>query len=58
MWLLERFGFPWIYWNRMLKGYPHEGFMLRPLRPLARLLGLLRWQKLNSPGLESLQDQD
>lgn len=56
MWLLERFGFPWIYWNRMLKGYPHEGFLLRPFRPLARFLGLQRWQALNSPSHESLED--
>ncbi len=47
LWLLERFGFPWIYWNRMLKGYPHEGALLRPLAPAAKALGLQRWQKLN-----------
>ncbi|MEO1002120.1 MAG: FAD/NAD(P)-binding oxidoreductase [Cyanobacteria bacterium J06638_7] len=43
-WLLERFGFPWIYWNRMLKGEPHEGAYLRPFAGLARRLGLMRWQ--------------
>jgi sulfide:quinone oxidoreductase len=47
LWLLERFGFPWIYLNRMLKGYPHEGALLRPLAPVAKALGLQRWQKLN-----------
>ena len=45
LWLLERFGFAWIYWNRMLKGYSHEGLLLRPLKPLARVLGFQRWQK-------------
>jgi len=44
-WLLERFGFPWIYWNRMLKGLPHEGGYLRPFTPLARAFGVLRWQR-------------
>ncbi|MFM1901862.1 MAG: hypothetical protein RLZZ216_2438 [Cyanobacteriota bacterium] len=43
-WLLERFGFPWIYWNRMLRGLPHEGAYIKPLAPLARALGLMRWQ--------------
>jgi sulfide:quinone oxidoreductase len=45
LWLLERFGFAWIYWNRMLRGLPHEGGWLRPLEPLARALGLCRWQR-------------
>jgi sulfide:quinone oxidoreductase len=45
LWLLERFGFAWIYWNRMLKGYSHEGLLLRPLKPLARVPGFQRWQK-------------
>ncbi|MEX1316468.1 MAG: FAD/NAD(P)-binding oxidoreductase [Synechococcaceae cyanobacterium] len=43
-WLLERFGFPWIYWNRMLKAQPHEATYLKPFEGLARRLGLMRWQ--------------
>lgn len=43
-WLLERWGFPWIYWNRMLKAQPHEGAYLKPFTGLARRLGLMRWQ--------------
>lgn len=43
-WLLERFGFPWIYWNRMLKAQPHEATYLKPFAGLARRLGLMRWQ--------------
>jgi len=43
-WLLERFGFPWIYWNRMLKAQPHEAVYLKPFEGLARRLGLMRWQ--------------
>jgi sulfide:quinone oxidoreductase len=50
LWLLERFGFPWIYWNRMLKGHPHEGSLLRPLAPLARALGLQRWKTVPAGG--------
>lgn len=44
VWLLERWGFPWIYWNRMLKAQPHEGAYLKPFTGLARRLGLMRWQ--------------
>lgn len=43
-WLLERFGFPWIYWNRMPKAQPHEAGYLKPFEGLARRLGLMRWQ--------------
>ncbi len=43
-WLLERFGFPWIYWHRMLKAKPHEAIYLQPFQGLARRLGLMRWQ--------------
>jgi glutaredoxin len=43
-WLLERFGFPWIYWNRMLTGQPHEAAYLKPFEGIARRLGLMRWQ--------------
>jgi sulfide:quinone oxidoreductase len=24
MWVIKKDVLPWIYWNRMLKGYPHE----------------------------------
>ncbi|QEY31444.1 NAD(P)/FAD-dependent oxidoreductase [Synechococcus sp. RSCCF101] len=47
-WLLERFAFPWIYWNRMLRGLPHEGGLLEPFQGLARRLGLMRWQRPSS----------
>jgi sulfide:quinone oxidoreductase len=40
MWLMKTRGLPWIYWNRMLKGQPHESRYLRPLKPLVRALGL------------------
>ncbi len=40
MWLMKTKGLPWIYWNRMLKGLPHESRYLKPLAPLARALGL------------------
>lgn len=43
-WLLERHGFPWIYWNRMLRAQPHEAIYLKPFEGLARRLGLMRWQ--------------
>jgi sulfide:quinone oxidoreductase len=29
MWMLKRYVLPWVYWNRMLKGKPHEGEILR-----------------------------
>ncbi|SBO42744.1 FAD/NAD(P)-binding oxidoreductase [Cyanobium sp. NIES-981] len=48
-WLLERFGFPWIYWNRMLTGQPHEAAYLKPLEGIARRLGLMRWQRSQRP---------
>jgi sulfide:quinone oxidoreductase len=28
MWLLKKYGFPYIYWNRMLKGQAFEGKLL------------------------------
>ncbi len=31
---------PWLYWNRMIKGLPHEGRYLRPFRPLVHWLRL------------------
>jgi sulfide:quinone oxidoreductase len=48
-WLLERFGFPWIYWNRMLTGQPHEAAYLKPFEGIARRLGLMRWQRQQQP---------
>ena len=39
-WLLKTRLLPWIYWNRVLKGERHEGDFLKPLAPLAHLLGL------------------
>jgi sulfide:quinone oxidoreductase len=40
MWLMKTKGLPWIYWNRMLKGQPHESRFLKPLKPLMQALGL------------------
>ena len=31
MWLMKRHGLPWVYWNRMLKGKPFEGKVLKAL---------------------------
>ena len=40
MWLVETRMFPWVYWNRVLKGRLHESRFLKPLAPLVRALGL------------------
>jgi len=40
LWLMKTRLLPWLYWNRMLPGHPHEGHYLRPLAPLVRALGL------------------
>lgn len=40
MWLMKTRMLPWLYWNRMLRGFPHEGRYLRPFAPLIRLLRL------------------
>jgi sulfide:quinone oxidoreductase len=40
MWLMKTRMLPWLYWNRMLPGHPHEGRYLRPLAPLVHALGL------------------
>lgn len=40
MWLVKTRLLPWLYWNRMLPGAPHEGACLRPLAPLVHALGL------------------
>jgi sulfide:quinone oxidoreductase len=29
MWLMKRYVLPWLYWNRMLKGEPFEGDLLK-----------------------------
>ena len=42
MWLVETRIFPWIYWNRALKGQPLEARYLKPFAPLVRALGLAR----------------
>jgi sulfide:quinone oxidoreductase len=42
MWLVETRVFPWIYWNRALKGKPLEARFLKPFKPLVRALGLPR----------------
>jgi sulfide:quinone oxidoreductase len=31
MWLMKKYGLPWLYWNRMLKGKQFEGEVLRSL---------------------------
>ena len=40
MWLMKTKLLPWLYWNRMLKGLPHESRYLKPLAPLVRALRL------------------
>jgi sulfide:quinone oxidoreductase len=40
MWLMKTRLLPWLYWNRMLKGLPHESRYLRPFAPLVHWLGL------------------
>jgi sulfide:quinone oxidoreductase len=40
LWLLKTRVLPWLYWNRMLPGFPHEGRFLRPLAPLVHALRL------------------
>ena len=40
LWLMKTRMLPWLYWNRMIKGLPHEGRYLRPFRPLVHLLRL------------------
>jgi len=32
MWLMKRYVLPWLYWNRMLKGEPFEGDLLKFLQ--------------------------
>jgi sulfide:quinone oxidoreductase len=36
MWLVKKYLLPFLYWERMLKGAPFEGHMMKPIR---RLLG-------------------
>lgn len=40
MWLVKTRLLPWLYWNRMLPGEPHEGRLLQPLQPLVHALAL------------------
>jgi sulfide:quinone oxidoreductase len=40
MWLMKTKMLPWLYWNRMIKGLPHESRYLKPLAPLVHLLKL------------------
>ena len=40
MWLMKTKMLPWLYWNRMIKGLPHESRYLKPFAPLVHLLGL------------------
>jgi hypothetical protein len=40
MWLLKTKLLPWLYWNRMLPDYPHEGRHLKPRAPLVHALRL------------------
>jgi sulfide:quinone oxidoreductase len=40
MWLMKTRLLPWLYWNRMIKGFPHEGAFLKPWAPLIHLLRL------------------
>jgi sulfide:quinone oxidoreductase len=40
MWLMKTKMLPWLYWNRMIKGLPHESRYLKPFAPVAHVLGL------------------
>jgi sulfide:quinone oxidoreductase len=40
MWLMKTRLLPWLYWNRMLPGKPHESRYLKPFAPLVHLLRL------------------
>jgi len=44
MWLVETRVFPWVYWNRVLKGRLLESRFIKPLAPLVRWLGLAHQQ--------------
>ncbi len=39
-WLMKTRLLPWLYWNRMIKGLPHEGACLKPFAPLIHFLRL------------------
>jgi sulfide:quinone oxidoreductase len=40
MWLMKTKMLPWLYWNRMIKGLPHESRYLKPFTPLIHALRL------------------
>jgi sulfide:quinone oxidoreductase len=40
MWLMKTKMLPWLYWNRMIRGLPHESRYLKPFAPLVHLLKL------------------
>jgi len=40
MWLMKTKVLPWLYWNRMIKGLPHESRFLKPFSPLIHALRL------------------
>jgi sulfide:quinone oxidoreductase len=50
MWLLKRWLLPWLYWNRMLPGYPHEGSYLKPFAPGVRALARMTKTDWNADG--------
>ncbi len=40
MWLMKTKMLPWLYWNRMIKGLPHESRYLKLFAPLVHVLRL------------------
>ena len=40
MWLMKTKMLPWLYWNHMIKGLPHESRYLKSFAPLVHWLGL------------------
>jgi sulfide:quinone oxidoreductase len=40
MYLMKTMMLPWLYWNRMLPGEPHEARYLKPFKPLVHAMGL------------------
>lgn len=52
MWLMKTKMLPWLYWNRMIKGLPHESRYLKPFAPLVRALRL-DYREPNAAELEA-----
>jgi sulfide:quinone oxidoreductase len=49
MWLMKTRMLPWLYWNRMIKGLPHESRCLRPFQPGSSSSAMSESVPLGSP---------